>query len=278
MHLDNTYTAESYRFALPDYGDVEHHESFDPTGTPTVEVVAGEESYVTTTDATGETIVHEVMGHHANVPSGSIVKKIATVERNQVPRPRSLGDASFLNEPVGGYEVGENDLLVVEADVFGLHRGSKILETAGRDGIMIVPANQPLPFSNGEGVIGDGRSLDYTIVGAITPELKFISWPGTYFGGRGTQDIIDLCVVNANIRNRLELGLLHDRVGGGSLIGQLDSIPGGQAYLRYFDATRGTNYVPTRDPIHRFVEFPEVLSDADIDLYHRLASLTSIRR
>lgn len=273
MHLDTTgNTSGQYRFLYPRgvNGAVYGHESFDASGMPQTEVIPGDTSYAIAEDGQGGTLASKC-SYTAGVPSGSTVKKVVSVNRDQIPRPRALNDFDFLDNPTGVYEVQEGDVLIVEAEADRVPYGSKLLEMIDRHQVLLHPAGQPLPFASGEGTNDGGPSVNYTILGAITPDLRLISWPTWEGGGQSTANLVDRCVVSANIQNRTELTMLWRDMGGGSLIGLLDSNPIASAYIEHFDAVRGTSYVPTLDPIHRFEEFAEPLTDEEIDHANRLA-------
>jgi hypothetical protein len=253
-------------------GVVYGHESFETAGMPQTEVIPGDTSYVIAEDGQGGTLASRC-SYAAGVPSGSTVRRVASVNRDQIPRPRALNDFDFLNNPTGAYEVQEDDLLIIEAETAGLDYNSRLLGMLDLHQVLLHPASQPLPFGNGKSSGEGGQSLNYTVLGAITSDLKLISWATWEGGGQLTANLVDRCVVNAHIQNRTELTLLWRDISGASLIGTLDSNPIASAYLEYFDAARGTTYVPTVDPIHRFEDFPDPLTEDEISLTNRLADL-----
>lgn len=266
MRPDNEYTLPEQRFFIPKTSEVEYHESFNVSELPRTEKLPGDETYVLYTDRKGRKEQENIQRGGMVIESGSTIDAITTIESGEQLSPqqselkleyfRHRGD--FKEAAV--YEPTEGDLLIVQANLMSVSIDSPIRELTDDNNILLLPAGAELPFEDGT---TDGKSnekIKYQPIGAITADMRLLSWPGQY-GHNSNDRLVDLCIVSAHIANRVEHALLVDEVGSGSLIGQVTSREALSAYLKHFDQTHGTQYFPEKEPRHRKDEFPEAVDE-----------------
>lgn len=265
MRQDNAFTTPEQRFFLPVKLEAEHHESFDMADKPAVNIMDGQVSYAVIDNPGGKEVAY-VAEDSPNILSGSKIKRIVGVNTDNrlsfidpanEDDEEGTADAVF-NNPVDSYELKEGDLLVLMVDRTYFPEDSPLRDEANQDGIILVPADEELPYLDYE----KSESATFSLMGVVTAEEeKLLTWPSGR--GRAMQDVVDLCVINANVQNKLELRLLLDRLemlgsGSGSLLELMRINPAAQAYLEYMDNRNGTNYLPAKEPSSRVGEFGKI--------------------
>ena len=278
MRPNNANTAPDQRFFFPINRDVEHHESLDTSSLPGSVYVHGQDHFTFLENNEGVTYAVEIgLGNH-NLPAGATIlgvkgrrREPGTLMSNRLPRLLRPEQFNVLHEDCAYMPDTISDKVhdIVQFDMTRLpHRFSP--ESADSRGVMILPHGTPLPSFAEEGI--NDELVRYRLLGFINEADKLV----TFYGGwdEGTS-LVDLCVANRLVQNRLEEILLHDALPlGGSLSGIAKSNNVVRPYLEYFDARHGTKYMPQEDP--RFSASRSEFGTLTIEQQSRLRALAQL--
>lgn len=269
MREDSAFTTPEQRFFLPMMMEAEHHSAFSMEGQPAVEVMDGSVAYVVTSNASsGE--VASLGEKDALLQSGSVVKRVVTTnaipdDAEKLPIINEEDPAMCLiDESVDSYEPQEGDLLMLKLGRTHLPEDSPLRARVNEDGVILLAAEDELPYLDTEG----SEATDFNLVGIIKADKhQLLTWESGY--SYESQRAVDLSVVNANVQNSLEIRLLADRMdtaGSQSLIALLNLSPSAHAYLKYFDMLKGSEgqHTPTSkedEPYHKLKESGQLTPD-----------------
>lgn len=269
MREDGAFTTPEQRFFLPLLMEAEHHSSFSMEGQPSVEVMDGSVAYVVTGNSSGGETA-SLGDKNALLQSGSAVKRVVTTDAipedaEKLPVINEEDPAMCLfEEPADSYEPQEGDLLILKLGRTHLPEDSPLRAQINEDGVMLLPAEDEIPYLDMDG----NEPADFNLMGIIKADKQqLLVWENGY--GYESQRGVDLSVVNANVQNTLEVRLLADRmntVGSESLRAVLSLAPAAQAYLKYFDMLKGSEgrHIPSGkedEPYHKLRQAGQLTPD-----------------
>jgi hypothetical protein len=269
MRQNNQFTAPEHRFFFPSGGEVECHDSVDPSGLPGVVPIEGERPYIIYEKESGEEVGRQLSDMRPQLPPSATVIRIATVRPEYIQnydwraaRPwLSPEEFEILDDSANYHEVAADDRVLVTTPTYpDLLPGKR--HRVNEYGGLILAAGEQLPSFEEAGLRTPKYKDDeqYMFGGVITAEDKLLVPED--FGVALEATIIDWCIANALAQNGVEHALLRDAVGGDTLPGLMGTNRTLATYLADFDARHSTQFVPTGSLDDEIGRFPR-LSDEE---------------